>query len=145
MHLQRLRWRVESKYSRHLKESMKITDQKILNAPVASCFKGAVMSARRGWITTYAGCIKTSYKDVGALLARHIRAADCEDESLEGIFAPTPVPDEPDVNFFKTAEEPASKRALIWLKKHRGRYLDLIPPRHHQAVAVAFAEELEAA
>jgi hypothetical protein len=122
---------------------MKITDQQILNAPVASCFKGALMSARRGFISTYAGCLKTSYRVVGATLARHVRNSDCEDECIEAILARPPVPDEPDVTFFKTAEEPAWKRSLGWLQRHRSRYLDLIPPRHREAVAEAFVEELD--
>ena len=117
--------------------------KEILNAPVSSAFKAALLEARRGWIVTSGGAVRTGYRHAGATLARQVRTSDYEDELVDAVLPSEGLPDTPDEEQFKALHESAAERALAWLKTHRSRYLDMVPARRRMEFAEGFAEELE--
>src|ERR1035441_10213631 len=95
--------------------------KEIMNAPVISAFKAALLEAHRGWIVTSGGAVRTGYRHAGATLARQVRNADYEDELVDAVLPSEGLPDAPDEEQFKALHESAAERALAWLNRQRFR------------------------
>jgi len=96
----------------------------IMDAPVASMYKCAVVQARKGWINAGARARRTGYRQVGRALGRHVFSSDFDGE-IEAEL--NQMPDE---------------QILQWLLRARSQYMALVPRRHHAKVLGGFVAEM---
>jgi hypothetical protein len=109
--------------TKNMKDTQKV--KQIMDAPVATMFKAAVLEARRGWISTSNGSIRTGYREVGRRLAHYVLNQD-----HDGAIA-------------SELEGKDRKGIIEWLRRARSRYMALVPRKHQAQLADGFIEGLE--